>query len=100
MTSLIKKYHNLLVEYQLCTSNDTDFGIECFTIIARAIMMDIIQERKSYKYVEGLNLSDIQKTMIKYTHFEEIDILLDSFSYVLISIFLFLFEISFIILDI
>jgi len=77
MTSLIKKYHNLLVEYQLCTSNDTDFGIECFTIIARAIMMDIIQERKSYKYVEGLNLSDIQKTMIKYTHFEEIDVLLD-----------------------
>ena len=74
MTSLIKKYHNLLVEYQLCTSNDTDFGIECFTVIARAVMMDIIQERKSCKYVDGLNISDIQKTMIKYTHFKEFDI--------------------------
>jgi len=78
MTSLIKKYHNLLVEYQLCTSNDTDFGIECFTVIARAVMMDIIQERKSCKYVDGLNISDIQKTMIKYTHFKEFDIYPDS----------------------
>ena len=43
MSNLLQKFHNLIVKYGLCSSEDAKTGIDIFVLISRAVIMSEIQ---------------------------------------------------------